>query len=210
MVAMLYIAGLYAAFIAGVAYLRIAQPAGVGSLRLPLATLILLLVVGVPSLLQLGYPALLTTLQRNAPMVFGGQWWRVVTSLVVQDGGIAGTVFNLVSLAFVGVIAEQILGSAAVVVLFFGGGIIAELVALFWQPIGGGNSVANFSIAAGIAVTCLLRRPVWQVMLAAWVALGADLILLSLRDIHGVGALGGAILALLFRNRWKHERSGGL
>jgi hypothetical protein len=71
------------------------------------------------------------------------------------------------------------------------------LIGFVWQPIGAGNSVANFSLAASVAALCLLRRPPMPVQVAALVALGADVLLVLLQDIHGPAALTGAILALV-------------
>jgi membrane associated rhomboid family serine protease len=120
----------------------------------------------------------------------------LVTPLFVQDAGITGSIFNLVSLALVGTVAEQLWGRWRILVIFFVGGIAGEIVAFSWQPLGAGNSVGNFSLAASVAVLCLLRRPSRVVQMAALLALGADLLLIIMKDIHGAAAIAGVVLAI--------------
>jgi hypothetical protein len=73
------------------------------SLRVPvLGSTVLWLTVAVPSLLQIAFGDLLGALERDPELIrHHDQWWRLVTSSVVQDGGIAGTLFNLAVLAVV-------------------------------------------------------------------------------------------------------------
>ena len=89
----LYVFGLYAAYIAG--FLQ--RKNTVAAFRFPQAMVSLLLAMGIASTLQIFLPMLLTTLQRDPTRVLQGEWWRIITALFVQDGGIAGTVFNLLS-----------------------------------------------------------------------------------------------------------------
>jgi membrane associated rhomboid family serine protease len=159
---------------------------------------LLLLAVGLPSALQFVFPALLPALQRDGARIAQGEWWRLITALGVQDGGLGGAVFNLVSLLLIGLVAERLLGAGRVALLFFLGGIVAEVVALAWQPLGAGNSVGNFSLAAGMVVFCLRRRPApLPARIAALLAFAAYVVLAGLRDIHGAAGLAGAVLALL-------------
>ena len=61
----------------------------------PVLTAVTVLVVAVPSLVQLTVaPDLLAALERDRGAIADGQVWRLLTSLVVQDGGWAGTVFQ--------------------------------------------------------------------------------------------------------------------
>ncbi|MDN5858268.1 MAG: hypothetical protein L0H84_06560, partial [Pseudonocardia sp.] len=66
----------------------------------PAAAVTLWLLVAVPSILGLVFPRVYTALYRDPALILEqGQWWRVVTSVGVQDGGLRGAVFNLVALA---------------------------------------------------------------------------------------------------------------
>jgi hypothetical protein len=87
----------------------------------PWATIGLLLLVGIPSLAQLAVPEIYTWLHRDSDLIMNhGQWWRPYTSFVVQDGGLAGTAFNLTTLAVVGSAAERVWGRALTLGIFFG------------------------------------------------------------------------------------------
>jgi membrane associated rhomboid family serine protease len=109
-------------------------------------------------------------------------------------------VFNVVSLVLIGSVAEHLWGTGRWVVIFAVGGIVSEIVALKWQPIGAGNSVANFSLAGAVCVFCVMRHPPRPVVTAACIALGGCGALLLRRDIHGAAGLIGAAMGLaLFR-----------
>jgi rhomboid protease GluP len=198
----LYAFGIYGAFMAGSIHLRTSaarsdSPPRAIFNRFPLATLLLLFVVGIPSTYQFFNPALLTLLQRDFARFMQGEWWRLGTSLVVQDGGIAGTSFNLVSLLLVGVLAEQFWGSLAVLLIFFTGGIVGQFAGFAWQPVGAGNSVANFALAGSILAACLLRKPDRLVLVIALATMSVYVVLIGLHDIHGIAAAAGVCLALI-------------
>lgn len=218
----LYAVGLYAAYLAGVFYLRgpaqdahgsgpapspAAQPAAQPQAgrsdrlagRVPLATLALALAVAVPAALQLVIPSLLLNFARDRTAILAGEWWRLVTALFFQDGGVPGTIFNLVTLLLVGSVAERVWGSRRMLLIYLAGGLISQLPALAWQPTGAGNSVANFSLAGSIALVCLLdaRRPLPRICAALACTAAAGLLLLQ--DIHGAAFLLGLVLAVLLR-----------
>ncbi len=142
----LYVLGLYFAFAAGSMVNRnpaaFSQPPTRKS-NFPATTLFLLVAIGIPSILQFFFPALLTTLQRDYERFLNGDWWRLISPLFVQDGGIIGTIFNLISLALVGSVAERIWSGRWMLLVFLVGGIFGEIVGFAWQPIGAGNSVAT-------------------------------------------------------------------
>lgn len=200
----LYTLGLYSAYLAGFLHLRNRSDGSKPTpFRFPSTTLFLLLIVTIPTTLQFFFPTLLQLFQRDTARFMNGEWWRLITPLFFQDGGISGAISNLVGLALIGFVAEQYWGSRNTLILFFVGGLVGELVGLAWQPIGAGNSIANFSLAASVAVVCLLRRSPGPIQIAALLALGADLLLVLLQDVHGPAALTGAMLALVLDRMFK-------
>jgi rhomboid protease GluP len=206
----LYALGLYCAYAAGSLFLKTHSPQPLHrsktlALHLPWATLLLLLAIAVPTTLQFFFPAILSLFQRDYARFIGGDWWRLLTPLFVQDSGVGGAIFNLIGLLLVGGVAEQLWDSRQVLSIFLIGGIIGEVVGLAWQPLGAGNSVGNFSLAASVAVACLRRRPSRSVQIAALLGLGADVVLLVLEDIHGAAALTGAVLALILSRGWQSK-----
>lgn len=203
----LYIFGLYSAYLAGFLYLRTRSATKPVSLRFPRMTLFLFLMIAIPTTLQFFFPGLLPLFQRDTTRFMNGEWWRVITPLFFQDGGISGTIFNLMSLALIGFVVEQYWDGRKMLVFFFVGGLVGELIGFVWQPTGAGNSVANFSLAASVAVICLLRRPPRPVQVAALLALSADILLVLLRDIHGPAALTGALLTLILSRLSKRREN---
>jgi len=169
----------------------------------------MLLAVAVPTTLQFFFPSVLTLFERDYMRFLAGDWWRLITPLFVQDGGISGSIFNLVSLLLVGSASEQLWGSQRWLIIWFIGGVLSEIIAFAWQPVGAGNSVANFSLAASVAVLCLTRNPLRTARIAALLALGAGVSLLLLNDIHGAAAMLGAVIAIVliwFDRRWLLKR----
>jgi hypothetical protein len=61
------------------------------------------------------------------------------------------------------------------------------------QPIGAGNSVAVFSLAASLAVVAMLRGAGLQRLLGVFSLAGAALLLI-IGDLHGGAATVGAVL----------------
>jgi membrane associated rhomboid family serine protease len=192
------IVGLYAALAAGFHFIRSRRDvAGVGNY--PLATLLLVGAVGLPSTLQFFVPKMLPNRQRDYAAVLNGEWWRPITSPFVQNGGVFGSIFNLLGLFLAGTAAERLWGSRQTVLLFFVGGLVGEVVVFAWQPFGAGNSVGNFSLAGSVAVACLVPDAAMALRALAWLALSADVLLIVCEDIHGAAALTGAIWAVLLR-----------
>lgn len=208
LLSVLYIIGLYSAYAAGSMLLRNQSslpPAHPRTFHFPQTTALLLLAIAVPSILQFFFPAVLSIFERNYGLFLSGDWWRLITPLFVQDGAVSGTIFNLISLLLVGSVAERFWGGRRMLLIFFIGGIAAELVAFAWQPIGAGNSIGNFSLAASIVVACLMRHPPRSMQIIALLALDAAGVLLGLQNIHGAAAMVGALQAL-FLSRVERER----
>jgi membrane associated rhomboid family serine protease len=201
-----FILGLYCPCAAGFSVIRdrSIQPLHLSKTlarRFPLATLLLTAAVALPSTLQFFFPAILSAFRRDYTRFVSGDWWRLITPLFVQDGGVGGAIFNLVSLLLVGGVAEQLWGSKRVIGIFFAGGVVGEAVAFAWQPVGAGNSVGNFSLAASVAVACLAPQVGRITQIAAFLGLSADAVLVLLKDIHGAAAVAGITLALASRAR---------
>jgi membrane associated rhomboid family serine protease len=173
----------------------------------PWATIGLLLLVGIPSLAQLAVPEIYTWLHRDSDLIMNhGQWWRPYTSFVVQDGGLAGTAFNLTTLAVVGSAAERVWGRALTLGIFFGCLLLFSIdTFLFVQPPGGGNSGATFRLATSMAGLALVACPTLRSRLLAGGIIAIAVALLVLGDMHGepliAGMAVGIVVALVERAR---------
>lgn len=134
-----------------------------GLRRFPLVTTVVFGVTALMNVTQFLVHGTLEHLQRT-PAGLHGDWWRTVTSLFVQDGGVAGTISNLAFLVAAGVLAEQVISRPRWLVCYFGAGLVGEFAGYAWQPHGGGNSVAVCGLAGAVAVALWLgdeRLPSW-------------------------------------------------
>ena len=122
-----------------------------GARRFSVATAVVFAVTTVTSVLGLAVPGVPAALQRT-PEGLHGDWWRSLTSLLVQDGGVLGTVSNLGFLLLLGVMAERLVGPSWWLVAYLGAGPAGELAGYAWQPRGAGNSVANCGLAGVLVV----------------------------------------------------------
>ncbi|WP_460720284.1 rhomboid family intramembrane serine protease [Nocardia heshunensis] len=134
--------------------------------RFPGLTVGVFVVTAAAYLLQRLVPDVLAHLERT-PSGLHGDWWRSGTALFVQDGGFGGALLNLVFLLVLGTAAEQVLRRWRWLVQYFGVGLVVEFIAYAWQPVGGGNSIADCGLAGGLAVSLWRRRerlPDWTPM----------------------------------------------
>jgi membrane associated rhomboid family serine protease len=126
--------------------------------RTPLVTMVIFAITATVNAVLFVVPGTLSALQRT-PAGMHGEWWRSVTSLFVQDGGIFGTASNLAFLLIIGVVAEQVISRPRWVTCYFGAGLVGELFGYLWQPVGGGNSVAICGLAGAVTVAVSRHSP---------------------------------------------------
>lgn len=167
----------------------------------PVPAVALWLAVAIPSVLQVPFPGLLHWLARDPELISGhGQWWRLFTSVLVQDGGIAGTIFNLVALAVIAVLAVQAWGGTRALLIFAVAAVAFNLAATFaWPSAGAGNSGATFALATSVTVLAVMVRPGREAALLAALTAGCGIALLALQDAHGEAVLGGLVIGALIR-----------
>jgi membrane associated rhomboid family serine protease len=128
------------------------------STRLPVLTGAALALTGAVSIAGLVAPSLVDALGREPVALSEGQLWRLLTSLLVQDGGVPGTVLNLVGLAVLGALVERRVGRGWWLAGYLGAGLVGEVVGWAgWQPSGAGNSVAVCGLAGVLAVDLAAR-----------------------------------------------------
>lgn len=185
------------AFVLSVAMACGVQLLGNAGRRLPVVTLCVFVAVAAGLVVQLSWPPALELFRRDSAAIAAGQLWRLGTALFFQDGGFAGGVFNLVALLLLGALAEQLWSRPRWLMLYFGAGLVTQLLAAWWQPIGAGNSVACFGLAGGLFARALLRRDRCGLHLLGLAGLAAAIALLTLSDIHGIALALGVAIGLL-------------
>lgn len=107
--------------------------------------------------LQYLVPGMAEALRRDHHALAAGQWWRMITPLLVQTDGAAQIAVNLVALAVFGVLAERLFGWARWLLLFCSAALVGEITGYAWMPDGGGVSIAICGLAGGV-IAELARR----------------------------------------------------
>jgi hypothetical protein len=160
------------------------------------AALALIAVVAVPSLIELGWHGIYTALYRAPDQIkLHHQYWRLVTGSIVQDGGLEGTIFNLLVLFVIATLAVYAWGPARATGLFVAGVIGFNLTATYgFASPGGGNSAATIFLATTMVGLAAVRLRVVPVLAAAAVVVVAGAVLLADNDAHGIPILAGLII----------------
>lgn len=126
--------------------------------RKPWATTVVLVTMLAMIALQYTVPGLADHLMRQPDALQDGQWWRVFTALFIQSSGLVQIVVNVPALAVAGPIAERVFGPVRWLLVYFGSGVVANVVSeAGWSRYGGGNSVAICGLVGAVAAACLLR-----------------------------------------------------
>lgn len=168
-------------------------------LRFPWLAIVLVVVIGVPSIAQyLGAPAIGGALRREPELTLQhGEWWRVLTSLLAQDGGLVAAIYSLAVVAVVITFSTWFQGTWLTLAIFLFCSIVLNLLAIGWGAVGGGTSFASDGTMLSVLATGLVAARDRVVMIAAILAIAGGILLVVLADAHGVAILlGGAIGAV--------------
>ena len=165
-------------------------------IRLPVLAVVLVVVIGIPSIAQyLGAPAIGDALRREPELTLQhGQWWRVLTSLLAQDGGLVAAIFSLVVIAVAITFSTWVQGGWLTLVIFLFCSIVLNLLAIGWGAVGGGSSFANDGTMLSVLVFGLVMARDRVVKIAAIIAIAGGILLVVLDDAHGVAILLGAAI----------------
>jgi hypothetical protein len=178
--------------------LQIAVRLPVVNRRFPMVALVATLVIGIPSLVQFAYPAIGDALSRRPALELSGQWWRVVTALLAQDGGPVGAIFNLLVVAVVVFFGERAWGRWRAAVLFLGPSIVLNVLAVGWNAAGGGSSFASDGLLLSMCALGVLTVRRVLVYLCAGVAVACGIVLIVANDAHGVAMVLGFLFGAAF------------
>jgi len=165
--------------------------------RRPLLTIATCLLLTGCLLAQLRHPHLLIAFERDQRQVWNGEWWRIFTAVFFQDGWILGGLTNIVWLAAIGNLCEQVWSRPEWLMVGLLGALTGELFGLSWEPVGAGNSIVTCALAGSLLLRH--REPSIAFHLLRILALIACVILTVRRDIHGVAAISGIIVGFVRR-----------
>ncbi|HEV2931047.1 MAG TPA: rhomboid family intramembrane serine protease [Propionibacteriaceae bacterium] len=178
--------------------------------RRPIATMSVLAVTTVVTVLQFPFPAVRLALWRDPDALAAGQWWRLVTALLVQNDPWWQILIVFALIAGIGVIAERLFGPGRWLLLYVGCGVVGQAFGFRWQPYDAGASVAGAGLLGAVCAWLLspdgpplARVRIWGV---AWPLAG--LALTAAGDMHGPPLLLGFGLGALLLWRDRRHQSG--
>jgi membrane associated rhomboid family serine protease len=133
------------------------------------ATLLAVVVVTAVFALQGALP-LVALWERNGEAMADGQWWRILTSSLVQGSGWGQYVFNTVGLLVVGGAVERVRGTAWWLVTALTAQVVTSLIVLAWQPNDrdSGSSLVVSGLIGVLAMTRFVQPAGWAAVAAAY------------------------------------------
>lgn len=137
------------------------------------------------------------------PVMFDGEWWRLLSPILVNPEGWSQVLFNLVALLIFGTVVESVFGRVRWVALFLVGAFAGELFSYATHNYSAGSSVAIAGLFGGLLAWVLSGRsgvPLRHRIIAGSILVGAVL-LIGIGDEHGAPLLAGAALGALFLTR---------
>lgn len=135
------------------------SPRGVHRPNTPLTGAVVAVTLAV-SLTALANPVVMRALTRDLTKLRTGQWWRLVTPVLVQPDGWGQLVFNLLGVTLVGAALERRTRRAAWTLIYLVGGVGGIAAISVWRPSdGGGGSSDAVAALVGALVVLLAVRP---------------------------------------------------
>ena len=100
----------------------------------PVATVSVLAVTAVLTVLQFPFPQVRLALWRDPAALAAGQWWRLVTPLFVQYDAVWQIALVFAFIAGIGALAERVFGPARWLLLYLGCGVVGQAFGYRWDP----------------------------------------------------------------------------
>jgi rhomboid protease GluP len=156
-------------------------------------------VTTVLTILQVPFPEVRLALWRDRAALAAGQWWRLVTPLLVQYDRWVNAVVVLACVAAVGVVAERVVGPWWWLAVYLGCGMVGQAFGYLWAPPDAGASVAGCGLLGVVSAWLLAGEGPRQPMVRAWGLIWplAGVALTAVRDMHGPPLLLGFAAGML-------------
>jgi rhomboid protease GluP len=143
-----------------------------------------------------------------------GDWWRLFTTLFVH-GNIVQLLNNLLSLYFIGLFLEPLLGQWRFLLFYLGCGLGSSLATIYWhdQTLSVGASGAIFGmygLLLALVLMSVFERPLSRLFLiigGLFVVVNLSMVLLTGTDYAGLvgGLVTGFVIGLLVSSQLKRE-----
>ncbi|BCJ39568.1 hypothetical protein GCM10010168_92530 [Actinoplanes ianthinogenes] len=146
-----------------------------------------------------------------------GGWWRPLTSVIMQNGGVVGDLWNVATIAVIAAYAEWYWGRLAAAGLFLAAALVPRWLDLLvgdaqvsteprnWAGSSGMTYLVAATLAGALAVRALRTRRVRDGLLAVAAPLVGLATWLAQDNAHGLmiveGFVAGAVLAALVTER---------
>jgi membrane associated rhomboid family serine protease len=151
----------------------------------------------------------------NEKAVSGFEIWRFVSAIFLH-GGVAHLMYNLFALLFFGFLLEKLIGSKKFLLLFFGSGIVANIISVNFY----GSSLGASGAIMGVLGVLAIIKPLMMVwafglilpmFIAAILWVVGDLIGLFVPDgvghIAHLGGMGvGVLVGIVLRARGRKPK----
>jgi membrane associated rhomboid family serine protease len=169
--------------------------------RFPVLTLLTLGATVCLTASRLAGPRVEQAINRDPAALRHGQWWRLISPVLVQsDHSVIVVLLTFAVCAVIGVMAESRLTRPCWFALYLAGALAGHGLGEAFQPHQSGTSVAFVGILGGLAARILLTNrpvpPIWRFRIAVGVVLSA--VDTALGDIHGVAFLAGLAVGMLW------------
>ncbi|MZK53544.1 rhomboid family intramembrane serine protease [Clostridium beijerinckii] len=114
-------------------------------------TIAIALITSIVTISQFVNPQVLSILRRNPESLLSGQWWRIITPLLVHSDGWMQFAINIIGIISFGFIGEQLFGGYKLLLIYLAGGLIGEIAGYIgWDAFGAGSSIGWCGILGGI------------------------------------------------------------
>src|SRR5690625_511140 len=123
-------------------------------------TMVIVVVTSIVTLFQFAHPEVLSILRRDPESLASGEWWRMITPLLVHADGWGQYIFNVACIVIIGSEVERLYGKVHLLVLYLAGGLIGEVAGYAWEPYGAGASVGLCGLLGGFYVILIGRKKV--------------------------------------------------
>lgn len=139
-------------------------------------TMAVIAITSVVTILQFIYPQILIILRRNPTALGAGEWWRIITPMLVHADGWGQYVFNIAGITIIGIEVERSYGKIRFLILYLTGGLIGEIAGYAsWDPYGAGASVGLCGLLGGLFVVMISEKrylnPIFT-MLSLYIVVG--------------------------------------
>jgi rhomboid protease GluP len=177
------------------------------SREVPVATVAILAITITVTLVQIAVPEVRLHLWRDEGALRSGEFWRLVTPLLIQYDPWPDAAIVLGLIAFIGTAVERVYGAGRLVGIYVACGVVGQACGYLWDPPDAGASVAGAGLLGALSAWLLSPRsgtPLPPRLMAMLAVVGA-IVLTVRQDMHGPPLLVGFALGTLMRIRATHR-----